>query len=125
MQLSTTIYVGCRCYHGNKWFSQLAPFSPASFSPETLSSAIPCYVFQPVDSSDSMRNCGLLRAMPCSGRGDPLQPCAWVLLHLCSSKHHGVETGPHHHCTSASHTTKNVLALITSSTSTKILSVCL
>ena len=82
------------------------PFSPVSFSPEILSSVIPYYVFQPVDSSDSMRNCGLLTSVPCSGTDDPLQLCAWVLLHLCSSERHGVEIGPHHHCTSTSHTIK-------------------
>ena len=125
MYIATSIYVQCVNNYGNKRFSLFVSFSPVSFSPEILSSVIPCYIFQPVDSSDSMRNCGLLTVMPCSGTSDPLQLCAWVLLHLCSSKHHGVETGPHHHCTSTSHTTGNVLTLLMSHTSTKILSIFL
>lgn len=87
----------------------LSHFSPAFFCQETLSSATPNYVFQPVDSSDSMKNCSLLTVMPCNDTGDPLQLGAWVLLHLCSSMHHGVETGPHHHCTSAGHITEMYL----------------
>jgi len=122
---ATTIYVQCVHNYGNKCFSLFVPFLPVSFSPEILSSVIPYYVFQPVDSSDSMRSCGMLKVMPCSGTGDPLQLCVWVLPHLCSNMHHGVETGPHHHCTSTSHNIKIVLSLLMSHTSTKILSICL
>jgi hypothetical protein len=110
----------CKCNMSIIMGCLLIHFLPVFFFQQTLSSVPPNYAFQPVDSSDSMRNCGLLTVMPYNDTCDPQQLCAWVLLHLCSSMHHEVETGPHHHCTSANHTNKNSFALVILLTSRKV-----